>query len=108
MVYCTQEPILPFGSKVDIIFPQQFEVKVNGDDVRANFRGLKNKSGSTRPTDITSYLRKRAGYENGFKVTYALTQKVEKPGSVISPTLAKFSWILPEDAKSPSVKKYLS
>ena len=85
MVYCAQEPISPF-SKVDITFPQQIEIKVNGDDVKGNFRGLKNKPGSTRPTDITKYLRKRAGYENGFKITYALTQKVEKPGSVITPS----------------------
>ena len=86
MVYCAQDPILPFG-QVDIAFPQQIEIKVNGDDVKGSFRGLKNKPGSTRPADITKFLRKRAGYENGFKITYALTQKVEKPGSVILPSL---------------------
>lgn len=75
MIYCACEPISPF-SKVDISFPHQVEIKINGDDVKANLRGLKNKLGSTRPADITSMLRRRAGYENSMVVTYALTNRV--------------------------------
>ena len=75
MVYCAADPISPF-TRVDIAFPYQVEVRVNGDEVKANLRGLKNKPGSTRPADITNLVRKRAGYENMMIVTYALTQKV--------------------------------
>lgn len=68
----------PF-QKVDIAFPHQIELRVNQDEVKANLRGLKNKPGSTRPADITTLLRKRAGYENHLQITYALTNKVEYP-----------------------------
>lgn len=77
MIYCAAEPISPF-TKVDISFPHQVEIKVNLDEVKANLRGLKNKPGSTRPADITQWLRKRAGYENSIVVTYALTVKVSR------------------------------
>jgi E3 SUMO-protein ligase PIAS1 len=61
----------------DIAFPYQCELKVNGGDIKANLRGLKNKPGSTRPVDITDSLRLRpASYANNVELTYALTQKV--------------------------------
>ena len=75
MVYCASEPISPF-TKVDIAFPHSVDIRVNLDEVKANLRGLKNKPGSTRPADITSLLRKRAGYDNNMSVIYALTNKV--------------------------------
>jgi E3 SUMO-protein ligase PIAS1 len=60
----------------DIAFPPQTELKVNGEDVRANLRGLKGKPGSTRPVDITNYLRcKNAAFTNKISFTYALTHK---------------------------------
>ncbi|KAL1868464.1 E3 SUMO-protein ligase pli1 [Diaporthe australafricana] len=60
----------------DIAFPHQSELKVNGGDVKANLRGLKNKPGSTRPVDITDLLRlKIPTYTNNIEFTYALTQK---------------------------------
>ncbi|KKY38663.1 putative miz zinc finger protein [Diaporthe ampelina] len=60
----------------DIAFPHQSELKVNGGDVKANLRGLKNKPGSTRPVDITDLLRlKIPNYANNIEFTYALTQK---------------------------------
>lgn len=60
----------------DIAFPAQLEVKVNNDEVRSNFKGLKNKPGTTRPADITDLVRKSpAGYKNNLTITYALTQK---------------------------------
>jgi E3 SUMO-protein ligase PIAS1 len=69
-------PLISYGQQ-DVAFPSQIEVKINGDEVKANFKGLKNKPGSTRPADITDYVRKSpANYRNTIQVTYALTQKV--------------------------------
>ncbi len=64
----------------DIAFPHQCEMKVNGDDVKVNMRGLKNKPGSTRPVDITDYLRlKPPGYNNNLEFIFALTTKEGDP-----------------------------
>ncbi|KAL2201566.1 PINIT domain-containing protein [Corynascus similis CBS 632.67] len=72
MVFCTAGNV---GIQ-DIAFPYQCELKVNGGDIKANLRGLKNKPGSTRPVDITDSLRfKPASYANNVELTYALTQK---------------------------------
>lgn len=61
----------------DVAFPQQSELRVNDDEVKANLRGLKNKPGSTRPVDITSFLRlKVPAYTNKLTFRYALTSKV--------------------------------
>lgn len=76
MVYCAADTGLTPFSNSDISFPHQVELKTNLDDVKANLRGLKNKPGSTRPADVTSYIRKKAGYTNHVVMTYALTQKV--------------------------------
>ncbi|OBT48296.1 hypothetical protein VE00_01170 [Pseudogymnoascus sp. WSF 3629] len=47
MAFCSSDP----GTmRQEISFPHQSEIKVNGGDVKANLRGLKNKPGSTRPT----------------------------------------------------------
>lgn len=60
----------------DIAFPHQAELKVNGGEIKANLRGLKNKPGSTRPVDITDQLRlKLPHYANSVEFTYALTNK---------------------------------
>jgi E3 SUMO-protein ligase PIAS1 len=74
MAFCLTDP----GSmRQDISFPHQSEIKVNGGDVKANLRGLKNKPGSTRPVDLTPYLRlKPPAYPNKIEMTYALTTKV--------------------------------
>lgn len=62
----------------EISFPHQCELRVNGGEVKANLRGLKNKPGSTRPADITDSLRfKPVSYSNTIELTYALTQKVK-------------------------------
>ncbi|KAK2605311.1 hypothetical protein N8I77_008159 [Diaporthe amygdali] len=72
MVFCAGANTGP----QDIAFPHQSELKVNGGDVKANLRGLKNKPGSTRPVDITDLLRlKIPNYTNNIEFTYALTQK---------------------------------
>lgn len=75
MIYSASDPMSPF-SKLDIEFPYQLEIKINQDEVKANFRGLKNKPGTTRPVDITTMLRPKPGYDNHMVVTYALTKKV--------------------------------
>jgi E3 SUMO-protein ligase PIAS1 len=61
----------------DVAFPHQSEIKVNGGEIKANLRGLKNKPGSTRPVDITQELRLNgpAAYQNSVEMTYALTSK---------------------------------
>lgn len=72
MVFCAGDS----NGVQDIAFPHQSEIKVNGNEVKANLRGLKNKPGSTRPVDITSYLRLKNDNRNLVEFTYALTQKV--------------------------------
>ncbi|QSZ37872.1 hypothetical protein DSL72_008972 [Monilinia vaccinii-corymbosi] len=72
MIFCAGDA----NGRQDIAFPHQSEIKVNGGDVKANLRGLKNKPGSTRPVDITKELRlKVPGYQNTVEMTYALTTK---------------------------------
>ena len=78
MIYSASEPMSPF-SEVEIEFPYQLEIRINQDEVQANFRGLKNKPGTTRPVDITTMLRHKHGYDNHMVVTYALTKKVSFP-----------------------------
>ena len=79
MIYSASDTMSPF-SKVEIEFPYQLEIKINQDEVQANFRGLKNKPGTTRPVDITTMLRPKSGYDNHMVVTYALTKKVSFAG----------------------------
>ena len=82
MAFCTSDA----GMRQDISFPHQSEIKVNGGDVKANLRGLKNKPGSTRPVDLTPYLRlKPPTYPNKIEMTYALTTKA-------SPDLSRVSY----------------
>lgn len=77
---CSRAMIFCAGANTgeqDILFPHPSELKVNGVDIKANMRGLKNKPGSTRPVDITSSLRlKPPSYINTVEFTYAMTQKV--------------------------------
>ncbi|RBR08620.1 uncharacterized protein FIESC28_10206 [Fusarium coffeatum] len=71
MVFCAGDCL---GTQ-EVAFPHQSELKVNGGDIKANLRGLKNKPGSTRPVDITKALRLRPKYTNNVEFTYALTSK---------------------------------
>lgn len=80
LLYCAAKGDLVNSNQSDIAFPPQLEVKVNDQEVRANYKGLKNKPGSTRPADITGFVTKQPQFTNRVLVTYALTQKVgEKP-----------------------------
>jgi E3 SUMO-protein ligase PIAS1 len=83
MVFCASN--IQAGSTQYIQFPYQSEVKVNGGEIKANLRGLKNKPGSTRPVDITEALRlKPTSYPNTVEMTYALTDKERKDGLRVS------------------------
>jgi E3 SUMO-protein ligase PIAS1 len=75
MVFCASDVAAP--TPTDISFPHQVELKCNTNEVKANLRGLKNKPGSTRPADITSFIKKKIpGYQNVLEMVYALTSKV--------------------------------
>jgi E3 SUMO-protein ligase PIAS1 len=58
-----------------IVFPPQIEVKVNDSEVKQNFKGLKNKPGSTKPADLTAFIKKYKPEPNTIQVTYALTTR---------------------------------
>lgn len=78
LIFCTGEAI---GTQ-DIAFPHQSEIRVNGNEIKANLRGLKNKPGSTRPVDITHALKlKPPNCTNIVDFTYALTTKASIRGS---------------------------
>ncbi len=91
MVFCAASNTGP----QDVAFPYQCEIKVNGGEVKANLRGLKNKPGSTRPVDITDLLRlKPPSYSNNLDFTYALTSKGgdhhgSRPASQVSHDLSQ-------------------
>ncbi|KAK9469000.1 PINIT domain-containing protein [Lipomyces arxii] len=51
-----------------INFPMGIEIRVNGKIVSANLRGLKNKPGTAKPADLTSYMVKDANYRNVIEV----------------------------------------
>lgn len=77
MLYAASGPTSAYLT-MDVAFPNQLEVRLNGDEVKSNYKGLKNKSGTTKPADLTDYLRKTAGYHNNLQVTYALTTRVRR------------------------------
>ncbi|CAC9895536.1 unnamed protein product [Aureobasidium pullulans] len=88
MLYCAATSTLgPYAFNIDIAFPSQIEVKVNGDEVRKSFKGLKNKPGTTKPVDITDLIRKAPGYQNDILVTYALTKEASDPDIVTTSTV---------------------
>lgn len=72
MLFCGSQNTGP----QEIEFPHQSEIKVNGEEIKHNLRGLKNKPGSTHPVDITAFLRMKPAYINNIEFTYALTNKV--------------------------------
>lgn len=77
MLYCATSTLLTNYERVDVAFPNQLEVRVNQEEVKSNYKGLKNKPGTTKPADITEFVRKLAGYQNQLQITYALTTKVQ-------------------------------
>ncbi|GKZ27138.1 SUMO ligase siz1 [Aspergillus brasiliensis] len=78
MVYCAADTGLNQYTKSDIAFPHQVELKANLDEVKANLRGLKNKPGTTRPADVTQYIRKKPGYPNNIVRFFVLVNLVQR------------------------------
>ena len=76
MLYCSTTTGVSAFSILDVSFPNQLEVRMNGDEVKSNYKGLKNKPRPPKPADITDYTRKVPKYGNRLSVTYALTTKV--------------------------------
>jgi len=72
-VYCGESG--PNINPLDITFPQNIELRVNGEDAKANTRGVKKKPGSTKPADITALIKKHTGSSNMLEIVYALTDK---------------------------------
>lgn len=92
LLFSALEAPLPPFARTDITFPAQIEVRINGDEIKANYKGLKNKPGSTRPADITDFVRiSPANYRNNLVITYALTHKA---GSTLKEVfhIPPFSW----------------
>ncbi len=96
LLLSAQEQALTPYSRVDIAFPSQIEVRVNGKEVKSNYKGLKGKPGSTRPADITSCVNIiPANTRNTLIVTYALTQKASDHKVFLysrSPLSQSFRW----------------
>ena len=82
MLYCATTTGLNTFALHDVAFPNQLEVRMNGDEVKSNYKGLKNKPGTTKPADLTNHARKVARYTNVLQITYALTTKVG--GAIVS------------------------
>lgn len=64
MLFSAAENGLNMFGASEVAFPSAVELRVNEDLVKVNLRGLKNKPGTTRPADITKFLRIKPGYNN--------------------------------------------
>jgi E3 SUMO-protein ligase PIAS1 len=74
LVYCAMDPgtgIYP----IDVSFPGQIELKVNCEAYSGNLRGIKKKPGTTRPADVTEFVRRQPGYQNAVSLLHANTDK---------------------------------
>lgn len=80
MLYCSAlTASSSYNAVHDIAFPD-VEVRFNGEEVKSNYKGLKNKPGTTKPADLTPHLRRSHGailpnYPNQLNFTYARTIK---------------------------------
>lgn len=85
MLYATPDPALsPYNAMVDIAFPQHLEVRINGDEIKANYKGLKGKPGTTRPVDITRAIRNLPNYKNAIHIMWAYTDKVRQERVILA------------------------
>lgn len=72
MAYCGLEQDL---SPKDISFPAQVDLRCNQEQYSGNLRGMKKKSGTTKPADITAFIQKRAGFKNVVSLSHAGNDK---------------------------------
>lgn len=75
MLYCTAPSPIGRYELSEISFPNSIEVRMNQEAVPSNYRGLKNKPGTTKPADLTNFVRKQGRYPNVLNINYAQTQK---------------------------------
>jgi E3 SUMO-protein ligase PIAS1 len=75
LVYCA-DTLPTSSSPCNIEFPGQLEIRVNDQEVKANFKKVGKKDGSVKPADITAFVKK-SGAPNSFRIVYARTTKVE-------------------------------
>ncbi|KAI9824814.1 MAG: SUMO ligase siz1 [Phylliscum demangeonii] len=75
MLYGTVEGGSARFGTINISFPPLTELKINGDDVKANFKGAKSTPGSTPPADITKHLRRLESFENVISLSYGQVPK---------------------------------
>ena len=73
-IYCTGSVAASFRP-AQVEFPQHCEIRVNGQPVKANLRGIKNRPGTVNPVDITSYLILERAVYNRIEILYAQTIK---------------------------------
>ena len=82
MIFCTGDPPTSH-QRAEISFPSQVEVKVDGVELRANFRGLKNRPGSTQPADVTDLVKRNPKSQIQITVSYALTNRVRSLETIL-------------------------
>jgi E3 SUMO-protein ligase PIAS1 len=76
LLFCGERPST-LGTTVDVAFPQQVEIRIGSQEVKANTRGIKKKPGSTNPVDITGFMRTRSPQSaSKVDITYACTDKI--------------------------------
>lgn len=73
LLYCTSDLQSP---RKEVSFPSQIELKINSEPFRGSLKGIKKKAGTTRPADITGYIRNLATYDNSVSLSYAATTNV--------------------------------
>lgn len=73
-LFCTATDSAAFGLAL-IEFPVHIDLKVNGQHLNANTRGLKKKPGTAPPVDITSLLFMDSRLINKIEMIYANTEK---------------------------------
>ncbi|KAK9475905.1 PINIT domain-containing protein, partial [Lipomyces japonicus] len=59
--------------QADVNFPLSMEIRVNQKPVAVNTKGIKNKPGTAKPADLTSFLVLQPDFKNTVEVYYAYT-----------------------------------
>ncbi|KAE8448016.1 hypothetical protein EG329_009939 [Mollisiaceae sp. DMI_Dod_QoI] len=75
MIFCAA-PGNQCSNPQDVAFPHSSRVIVNGNEIKANLRGIIGKPGSTKPVDVTHELRFHSPfYRNEIELVYEFTKK---------------------------------
>jgi E3 SUMO-protein ligase PIAS1 len=89
LVFCGERPPSAASTTVvDVAFPQHIELKIgigsSLQDVKANFKGIKKRPGSTNPVDITALVKVREFKTPKLEIHYALTDRIYDLAVVIA------------------------